>query len=165
MKNREKKDVSERQELNYLFSTVAGLQHLSNDTAPPFPVPTTEVGPEPAPVRPRSALALTALILGIVAIILSIIPLIWGLAIPVGVGAVIVGAIALIKRGHPKWLSITGLALGSIQESPASDPSFAPDAPEPAPVADLNSAFGAAVTYTDGVAISVSAPGEYIPGE
>ena len=164
---------------------------------PAFPPPTSEIDPGPAPVRPRSALALTALILGIVAIILAIIPIIWGLAIPVGIAAVVVGAIALIKRGHPKWFSITGIALGALSfiiaialminafiqlaelgdaldgvqptevtgEAPAENPSFAPDAPEPEAATDLNSGFGDAITYVDDVAISVSAPAEYVAGE
>lgn len=162
-----------------------------------FPPPPAQAQPSPASTNPRSALALTALILGIVAIIIAIIPIIWGLAIPVGIAAVVVGAIALIKRGKPKWFSITGIALGALSfviaialminafvqlaqlgdaldgvqpsevtaETPAGDPSFAPDAPESAPATDLNSAFGDAITYTDDVAISVSAPAEYVPGE
>lgn len=72
-----------------------------------------EQAPKP-PAKLKSALPLIAFILGIAAIIIAIVPIIWGLAIPLGLAAAVVGAIALLKRAHPDWQGIAGLALGSL---------------------------------------------------
>jgi hypothetical protein len=74
----------------------------------------------------------------------------------------LLGAIALASV---LTISLAGcLQLPAINTGnpPASDPSFAPQ-PTEEPPADTNSGFGDAVTYTDGVSISVSAPAEFAP--
>ncbi|WP_336711876.1 DUF4190 domain-containing protein [Arthrobacter sp. USHLN218] len=69
-------------------------------------------GYEQAP-KPKSGLAVTALVLGIVAIVLGVIPGIGFISFLLGPLAVIFGIIALVKK-QKKGMSITGIVLGAL---------------------------------------------------
>jgi hypothetical protein len=69
-------------------------------------------GYEAAP-KPKSGLAITALVLGIVAIVFGVIPGIGFISFLLGPLAVIFGIIALVKK-QKKGMSITGIVLGAL---------------------------------------------------
>lgn len=91
-------------------------------TPPPPPPPAAAAPPAPPaspappsltpaePSGPPKGLAIAALAVGIFAFLSGWVPF-WGLVI--GLAAVILGAIALVKR-QPKGLAATGLALGAV---------------------------------------------------
>ena len=76
------------------------------------PVPPPMQGYQP---NPSAALAITALVLGILAFLISFIPILGWL---LGIGAVVCGAIGLSKikkqLASGKGMAITGIVLGSI---------------------------------------------------
>ncbi|GLB67781.1 DUF4190 domain-containing protein [Arthrobacter mangrovi] len=63
--------------------------------------------------KPKSGLAITALVLGIVAIVFGVIPGIGFISFLLGPLAVIFGIIALVKK-QKKGMSITGIVLGAL---------------------------------------------------
>ena len=89
--------------------------------APKFtPAPPPQGAPVPPPMQgyqpnPSAALAITALVLGILAFLISFIPILGWL---LGIGAVVCGAIGLSKikkqLASGKGMAITGIVLGSI---------------------------------------------------
>ena len=77
----------------------------------PTPPATGDVAPgSPAPAQAPKALALSALIVGIVAFLTGLLPVVGAI---IGAVAIILGIVALVKK-QSKGLSITGIVLGSI---------------------------------------------------
>lgn len=85
------------------------MTNISVDT-PQRPVSPAVQPPNMLPPKPRRALAVTALILGILAILTAVVPV---LGAVLGVASIILAIVALKKR-QPKGLAVTGLVLGII---------------------------------------------------
>ncbi len=81
-------------------------QHYGGPAYQQYP---SQRGPEPG-----KAMAITALVLGIVAVVLCLIPFIGFVSIVGGLAAVILGIIALVKKKPGKGMSIAGIIMGAL---------------------------------------------------
>ncbi|KZX20871.1 hypothetical protein EV639_103157 [Rathayibacter tanaceti] len=133
-------------------------------------------GPD-APEPARSRLALATLIVGIAAVPLAFVPFFGAV---VGITAIALGIVALVKKRRPRGFALTGLVLGAMglvlaivltvfavvglvsavqqrqldQSLSGSGSSSASDRP-------LMSGFDDGVSFDDGVAIGVSSPSDF----
>lgn len=74
----------------------------------------TAPAPSPAPVRPRTGLAVTALVLGILAAVGCAIPVLNIGSIVLGVVALALGIVSLVKRRPGKGMAIAGVVLSVV---------------------------------------------------
>ncbi|AND15313.1 DUF4190 domain-containing protein [Rathayibacter tritici] len=124
----------------------------------------------------RSALAITALILGIAAVPLAFVPV---LGAPAGITAVIMGIVCLAKKRPPKGFAVSGIVLGALGVVlavvvvvvtvfgvlSAVGKQQAVSRPGTAQEEQMTSTFNDGVVFDDGIAIGASSPAPYQPGK
>lgn len=78
-----------------------------NPLAQPYQ-PQTQQAPTPSA---KKGMAITSMVLGIVSIVIAIL---WFIAAPVAIAAIILGIISLVKKQGGKGMSITGIVTGAV---------------------------------------------------
>ncbi|GAA4166375.1 hypothetical protein GCM10022286_30940 [Gryllotalpicola daejeonensis] len=162
-------------------------------SAPPHAqqAPVAPYAPQQGASAPSKGLAITSLVLGIVAFATAFIPIWSWVALFLGVAAVVLGVFSLIKR-RGTGLAITGLIFGGVglvlaviasimwaaifsagsgavehslkSSSKGAAASAAPSAAAK-PAAKENPKFGQTYKWSDGLAVTISAPAAYTPSQ
>lgn len=91
---------------------------MTQQPAPPSQPSPQQPAPPPYQVVPGNGPATAAMVLGIVGVVLAMIPILGLFALPLGVLAIVFGAVGLRKHGKEtpkgKGAAITGLVLGVL---------------------------------------------------